>query len=360
MFNCHINKNGVQVWLNRNEEKEDPVRVRSPQRYAEKGKELEPMKEILVAIDVNAQQRARIDAIAEGNCVHYIPTADVSQEQAARASVIIGNVPAKHINASPRLELLQLESAGADAYILPGVLDRATTLCNATGAYSRAVSEHAAALTLMLMKKLYLYRDQQSEGRWTDCGGVTSPVGATVVVVGLGDIGLSYARLLKGMGAYVIGVKRRGGDCPEGVDELVQTDAVDSVLPRADVVFSILPNTKETVHFYTWERFRKMKNTALFVNCGRGNAVEGQVLLRALDSGEIAAAAVDVTDPEPLPADHPLWRQRNLVITPHVSGGHHLPHTFQCIVDIACENLRHWVRGEAYRNVIDFETGYKR
>lgn len=318
------------------------------------------MKHILVTIPVNPTQQERINTIAQGNCVQYVPTAQVTEEQAAEASVIIGNVPAKLIKASQRLELLQLESAGADAYIVPGALAGTTTLCNATGAYSRAVSEHAAALTLMLMKKLYLYRDAQQESRWTDFGGVTSPVGATVVVVGLGDIGLSYARLLKGMGAAVIGVKRRRGVCPEGVDELVQTDAIDSVLPRADVVFSILPNTRETVHFYTDERFRMMKNTALFINCGRGNAVDSEVLLHALRNGEIAAAAVDVTDPEPLPADHPLWQQKNLVITPHVSGGHHLPHTLECIVDIACENLMHWMKGETYRNVIDFETGYKK
>ena len=162
------------------------------------------------------------------------------------------------------------------------------------------------------------------------------------------------------MGAYVIGVKRRAGACPDGIDELVQTDAIDTVLPRADIVFSILPNTKGTVHFYTEECFKQMKSSAFFINCGRGNAVDSNVLLHALQNGEIAAAAADVTDPEPLPADHPLWKQKNMVITPHVAGGFHLPHTFERIVDIACENLVHWINGEQYRNVIDFETGYKR
>lgn len=318
------------------------------------------MKTILVTIPVNEVHKERLDKIAKENTVQYIPADLVTEDQISEASVIIGNVPADMIRASKRLELLQLESAGTDAYIVPGVLAGTTTLCNATGAYNRAVSEHAVALTLMLMKKLYLYRDAQNDSRWDDFGTVSSPVGTTIVVVGLGDIGMRYAKTLKAMGAYVIGVKRRAGACPDGIDELVQTDAIDTVLPRADIVFSILPNTKGTVHFYTEECFKQMKSSAFFINCGRGNAVDSNVLLHALQNGEIAAAAADVTDPEPLPADHPLWKQKNMVITPHVAGGFHLPHTFERIVDIACENLVHWINGEQYRNVIDFETGYKR
>ena len=318
------------------------------------------MKNILVTLPVNESHRQRINEIAQDCRVLYVPNSQVTEEQVSAASVIIGNVPAKMIRASERLELLQLESAGADAYLAPGLLAGSTVLCNATGAYNRTVSEHAAALTLMLMKKLHLYRDMQNDSLWKDCGTVSSPVGATVLVVGLGEIGLQYAKTMKAMGANIIGVKRRPGPCPAGIDELVQTDAVDTVLPRADVVFSILPSTKGTVHFYTEERFRLMKNSALFINCGRGNAVNSNVLLKALRNGEIAAAAVDVTEPEPLPADHPLWKQENMVITPHVAGGYHLQYTFECIVDIACENLTHWMKHEEFRNVVDFETGYRR
>ena len=318
------------------------------------------MKNILVTIPVNDSHRERICGIAGGCRVDFVPRNEVTEAQVAEASVIIGNVPAKMIRASQRLELLQLESAGADAYIATGLLSPATVLCNATGAYNRAVSEHAVALTLMLMKKLHLYRDAQRAGVWTDCGSVSSPVGATVLVVGLGEIGLQYAAVMKAMGANVIGVKRRPGPCPAGIDQLVLTEEIDAVLPRADVVCSILPGTAATVHFYTPERFRLMKKSALFINCGRGNAVDSDVLLKALQEGEIAAAATDVTEREPLPGDHPLWRQENMVITPHVAGGYHLAHTHERIVDIACENLRRWMRGEEACNVVDFETGYRR
>ena len=138
------------------------------------------------------------------------------------------------------------------------------------------------------------------------------------------------------------------------------TEKVDEVLPRADVVFSVLPGTADTHHFYTLERFALMKPSALFINCGRGSAVSAETLERALNEKLIAAAAVDVTEVEPLPADSPLWKLRNLVITPHVSGYYHLPETFERIMDIAIDNLDRFVSGRELRNVVDMETGYKK
>ena len=212
----------------------------------------------------------------------------------------------------------------------------------------------------MLQKKLYLYRDEQKRAVWSDHGTVSSLSDSTVVVVGLGDIGQHYARLVKAMGAYVIGVKRRATDPPPCVDELAMTQNLDSVLPRADVVMSVLPNTAATRYIYQPESFDLMKDSALFINCGRGNALAGDVLYDALSARKIAAAAIDVTEPEPLPADSPLWGLDNLVITPHVSGGFHLPEVFERIVDIAAENLKAYCAGKPLRNEIDFATGYKK
>jgi phosphoglycerate dehydrogenase-like enzyme len=144
------------------------------------------------------------------------------------------------------------------------------------------------------------------------------------------------------------------------VDELAMTKDLDSVLPRADVVFSVLPNTAETRGIYTLERFDRMKDTAIFVNCGRGSAVSSETLYRALSEGKIQAAAVDVTEIEPLPADSPLWGLDNLVITPHISGGDHLPETYERIVDIAAANLLAYCAGGKLENVVDFATGYKK
>ena len=162
------------------------------------------------------------------------------------------------------------------------------------------------------------------------------------------------------MGAYVIGVKRRPSACPDYADELMLTEELDKVLPRADVIMSVLPNTAATQYIYTEESFRRMKDSAIFINCGRGNAVASRTLYEALSLGEIAAAGIDVAETEPLPENSPLWSLDNLMITPHVSGGHHLPATVDRIVDICAGNLRAFLRGEKLKNVVDFSTGYKK
>ena len=318
------------------------------------------MKNVLVLMPVEARHKEKIEAAGKGCSFVYSTPGEVTEEQIQSANVILGQPKASMIKASENLEWLQLESAGTDAYIVPGVLNKKTVLTNATGAYTKAVSEHAFALTLMLQKKLYLYRDEQKKAFWSDHGTVGSLSDCTVAVVGLGDIGQAYARLVKAMGAYVIGVKRRATNPPECVDELVMTQDLDTVLPRADVIMSILPNTAATRYIYTAESFDKMKDSALFINCGRGNAVSSEVLYQALSEHKIAAAAMDVAEVEPLPADSPLWGLENLVITPHISGGFHLPETFERIVDIAAGNLKAFLAGEKLRNEVDFATGYKK
>ena len=318
------------------------------------------MKDVLVLMPVEDRHKEKLEAAGAGCRFTYSSPEQVSPETVQSANIILGQPEAEMIGASGNLEWLQLQSAGADAYIKPGVLNEKTLLTNATGAYSKAVAEHAFALTLMLQKKLYLYRDDQKKAFWGDRGTVASLSDCTVAVVGLGDIGQHYARLVKAMGARVIGVKRRAGNCPDCVDELVMTQDLDTVLPRADVILSILPGTAATRYIYTAESFDKMKDSALFINCGRGNAVASEVLYEALSQRKIAAAAVDVTEVEPLPADSPLWELENLVITPHISGGFHLPETFERIVDITAENLRAFLAGQELRNVVDFTTGYKK
>ena len=260
------------------------------------------MKHILATIPLTMEQQDRLEQIAAGPDREEVSLirkvfGEVTREDVAQANLIIGRIPPAMIGASENLDLLQLDVAGVDPYIVPGVLSDRTVLCNATGAYGKAVSEHAAALTMMLLKKLYLYRDAQSLREWSDFGTVRSPQDMTVLVVGLGDIGTSYGRIMKALGAKVIGVKRRPGPCPEGIDELVLTEEIDRVLPQADIIFSILPSTKDTVHFYTEERFALMKPGALFVNCGRGNVVDGEVLLRALTGGQIEAGTASLRQP---------------------------------------------------------------
>ena len=135
-------------------------------------------------------------------------------------------------------------------------------------------------------------------------------------------------------------------------------EELDSLLPRADVVALSLPGNPSTYHTLNRERIPLLSPNAIVLNVGRGTAVDTDALSDALYAGKIAGAALDVTDPEPLPADHPLWKAPNAIITPHISGGYALPETLQQIAEIFAENLKRFQAGEPLRNVVDLETGY--
>ena len=216
------------------------------------------------------------------------------------------------------------------------------------------------AVWLMLLKKLHSYRDAQPAGAWGDLGPVASAWNSTVLVLGLGDIGGEFAKRAKALGARVIGVRRAGVDKPDFVDALIHTDRLDEYLPQADCVAITLPGTAQTRNMFDAARIAKMKDGAILLNVGRGTIVDSTALCAALERGKLAGAALDVTDPEPLPADHPLWKQKNAVITPHVSGGFHLQETHERIIRIMAENLRAFCAGAPLRNVVDFETGYRK
>ncbi len=316
------------------------------------------MKRILITLPVTDNHKKRLENSITDCSFQYIPLSDITAEDVQDSEIIVGNVPTSYIAAADTLELLQLNSAGADAYILPGILSPNTVLTNATGAYGKSVAEHMFAMMMCLQKKLHLYRDDRVEGGWKDYGTVTSISDATVTIVGLGDIGLHFAGMAKALGAHVIGVKRRQSNTPKQVDELHLIEEMEDIIPRSDVIVSFLPNTPLTYHLYNKEFFSKMKNTAIFLNGGRGSAVDQEALLSAIQMGTIHAAGLDVTDPEPLPSEHPLWKESNIMITPHVSGFYHLPETLDKIVEIAATNIENYLMGKPLKNIIDFETGY--
>ena len=318
------------------------------------------MKNILFVFgDLSKEEKAAFESTGVDCEFRYRKADEVTAEDVAWAELVIGNIPPKLLHEPENIRFVQLTSAGADSYVADGLLKKGTVLTNCTGAYSQTVAEHAFAATLMLQKDLQLYRDKQSARQWQPLGTVSSISDSVVLIVGLGDIGCTYARMAKALGAYVIGVKRRATEKPDFVDELYTTDDYDKVAPRADVIFSVLPGTPATTHFFTIERFRAMKDSAIFINCGRGSAVSLEVLEQALRENAVRAMAVDVFETEPLPADSPLWGFENLLITPHSSGFFHLPATRVRVLDICRRNLEAWLKGEPLVNIVDFATGYK-
>ena len=168
---------------------------------------------------------------------------------------------------------------------------------------------------------------------------------------------------MKALGSRVIGIRRNVSSKPEFIDELYTMDQLDEVLPKVDFAVFILPSTPATHHIMDERRLRLMKPGSYLINAGRGDAVDCDALDKVLREGvSLAGCALDVTEPEPLPADHPLWDAPRTIITPHSAGKFHLQETFERIVRITGENLEKYLAGEkeAMRNQVDVKTGNRK
>ena len=314
---------------------------------------------ILVVMPAYKEHEQQLQAAAPEAKINKVKPENLSAELVEEADVIVGGLPPAFLPHMKKARLLQLNFAGvAPPYLALQNSHPDTVLCCATGAYGPAISEHMVGMLLSLMKQLHLYRDDQHKAAWIDRGAVRSIRGAKVLVVGLGDIGLHFARLCAAFGADVIGIKRRAGEPPEGVSWVAAMTELDTLLPWADVVALSLPGTPETFHLMDERRLALMKAGGFLLNVGRGSAIDQEALLTALRSGHLAGAGLDVTDPEPLPREHPLWQEPNLLLTPHISGLYHLRLTLDLIIGIACRNIKALPDGP-FISRVDYQAGYR-
>lgn len=310
------------------------------------------MELILNLLTLKENQREDFLRVAEGYEQIFAPGGamenglPIPSELYRRATVILGNPTVKELTACENLRLLQTRSAGTDRYQKPGVLPEGVTLLNASGAYGHSVSEHMFAMLLSLMKRLPAYRDQQRDGIWSDLGPVKTLDGAQVLCVGTGDLGSSFARLCKALGAKTAGVRRDAAKPAEGIDVMHPMDRLDDLLTQADIVAMMLPHSADTVHLMDRRRLLLMKKDAILLNGGRGTAVDCEALAKVLEDGHLWGVCLDVTDPEPLPANHPLWAQERAVLTPHTAGSDHLADTADRVAAIALEHLESFLKGE--------------
>ena len=315
---------------------------------------------ILVTIPMDEEQKKTLSAIAPDARVDYIPADQVTQDEAAQAEIILGNVPIPLLKGAKKLKWIQLNFAGSDNYAAPGVLPEGVILTNATGAYGLAISECMLAGILYLIKRLDQYQRNQEQHVWHNEGDVTSVEGSTTLVIGFGDIGSSFAQRMHALGSTVIGIRRNVTEKPDYVSALYQLDKLDELLPLADFVSLSLPNSPQTQKVIGAKQLAEMKNSAVLINVGRGSAVDTDALVEALKVGQIGGAVLDVVHQEPLPADHPLWDAPHLLLTPHVTGNYNLPETLRRVVNIALRNLAAYLNGQPMESVVDFQTGYRK
>lgn len=305
------------------------------------------MEKIINALVLTPEQRQQFLDAAPGVPQLFLRDAAITPADLEGATVMLGN-PAVDVvqRGGHSLRWLHTRSAGADQYLAPGVLPQGAVLSSSVGAYGISVSEHLFAMLLSIMKRLPEYRDNQAQAVWQRVGTARTLHGARVLIGGAGDIGSSLAVLCKAMGAETVGIRRNAQKPAPGIDRMYTMADLDRLLPECDVVALVFPRSPETDGLMSYERICRMKPDAILLNGGRGTAVDCDALARALAEGRLYGAGLDVTDPEPLPAHHPLWREPRAVITPHVAGGNSLEITATKIAGIALDNLTRYLAGQ--------------
>jgi phosphoglycerate dehydrogenase-like enzyme len=325
------------------------------------GRNGEKLKNALVLIPATLQFQERLESTLKGFKILYFSgdgdNKNLDSSLLQETEIIIGFPDKGLLPKCPNLRWLQLSSAGAEGFA--PFIRGDVVLTNATGAYGNAVSTYMLAYVLTFFLRLHEYRDQQMNCVWKRRGNVRTTKGSVVLCVGMGNIGSIFTLRMKDLGAYVIGVRKHAAISPEPADELITLRELDNYLPKADIVAISLPCTPETVGLMNRERIGKMKHDGVLINVARGSLVDTQALCDALEYGSIGGAILDVTDPEPLPPDHKLWRMENAIVTPQVSGSYRMPGTLELVYEICLENALRYVNGQALKNMIDPLTGYR-
>ena len=252
---------------------------------------------------------------------------------------------------APRLRWFHCMWAGTDQYT--DAVPPSALMTSSAGTNSQSVAEHMLASLLSLYRKIPQCRDQQRDHAWIDVGDMKSLAGATVLVAGAGHVGSAFAQLCKALGAArTIGLKRTVGGPVPGFDEVFPMERTDELLPQADVAALVLPHAPSTVRFMDRRRLGLLKDDAVLLSAGRGSVLDQEALAELMQGGKLWGAALDVTEPEPLPADSPLWEVPRLLITPHVAGGMRLEVTRKNCIQLALDNLRRYQNGEPLQNLV--------
>jgi phosphoglycerate dehydrogenase-like enzyme len=284
------------------------------------------------------------------------------QPRLEAAHIIIGE-PKNHEFALCRnLEFMQSPSSGVNYYVDGGCFPKNAILCSSTGCYGNIIAEHMLAMTLSLCRRLPEYQTQQNSHLWKKLYYDKQLEDCTVLILGAGDIGTTLAKWLRPMVKRIIGIRRTVGEFPDCYDEMHTTEALDDHIADADILLCALPHTPQTAGLLDERRLSLTKPDAVLVNGGRGSLIDQEALCRLLQKGHFWGVGLEVTKPEPLPPEHPLWDQPRLIITPHVSGNTYSLSSplYRRIWTLFLENLSRYLAGDPLHSIVDFSTGYRR
>ena len=312
----------------------------------------------LIVSALGAADRAAIlDAAGPSSRIVEATDAAGQKCELPDTDVIFGRVHPDHFSLATRLGYYHAIGAGVDSILTPELVNSDVPLASEKGDVGVHLSEHAFALLLGLTRGVH------TALRTPDYG-LREPIRVhqrelfeqTMGVVGFGGTGRAVARRAVAFGMRVLGVDIERVEPEPGVEAIWGADRLADLLRASDVVVIALPLTKATHHLFTRERFAQMQRHAILINVTRGEIVRGEDLLAALDEEVIWGAGLDVTDPEPLPAGHPLWRHPRAIVTPHTAGGS--PRRAGRVIATFCENLRRLRNGRPLLALIDKQKGY--
>jgi len=316
---------------------------------------------ILIQYPFQEKEIQAFRAVAEkhgGHELHHVTTEEEALRLAPDVEVVIGHFRPSVCAAAPGLRWVQSFSAGMDNFLFPEIVERDVMVSNAAGLHASQGGEHAWALLLALTRGIPHGVRSQDRGEWKGGSPPIELAGGTLGVIGLGGFGMEMVKRAAGYGMTVLTLDPVRVQKPEGVAELKPPthENLYDLLRRSDAVMIACPRTPETYHLIGREALVAMKNTAYLINVTRGGIVDEASLIDALERGEIAGAALDVCEQEPLPPDSPLWRAPNLILTPHRAGASQ--HRPQRLFEFFLKNLERYLQGEQPLNLVDKERGY--
>ena len=311
------------------------------------------------------EMRATLAGAAPGVEIVFVADATDLAKEAASVDAIIGGddiaCDERVLAAAKRVRWVAVMSAGVEACLGKPALEKpGITVTNMRAVAGPVMAEHTIALMFALSRSLQVSVGRQATGEgWNRNFAGSQPqalTGKTLLVAGLGGIGLEVAKRAHALGMKVIGTRNSSREGPDYVSRVGLADELPAMIGEADVVVAALPLVPATTHLFDAKMFARMKKTAYFISVGRGGSVVTDDLVAALNAGTIAGAGLDVTDPEPLPKDHPLWKAKNIIITPHMSALSDLGQAARML--ILKEQVRRFAAGDKLLSVVDFKKGY--
>ncbi len=321
------------------------------------------MRKAAVLFPCDSAQREMLEAAGKGR-VEFMYIDGLRREERLKllqeAEIIFGEPGIREVRECPGLKWIQMSWAGTDVYTMRDGFPRKVKVTNAKGCFQVVIGEYIVAVLLELCRNLKQYNVQQREGIWRRLQSETLLYGKRILILGAGDVGTGAAKRLKAFGTHITGMRRTERNYPDCFDFMVTEDRLEEELPKADVVIGCLPGTMATRGLLDERRLRMMKRGAFFVNVGRGSLVHTDALTRLLKEGHLGGAALDVTEPEPLPSDHPLWRMEQVILTPHIAGQSfgYSKDTENRVIHVCCQNLERYLNGMELINLVNFEAGY--